>query len=87
MSERRTVIVGAEHDDRLRERVGEVLRSLGAKKRNHTWGVGGSQEIETLEVEIGGELVVVEAETYMGLSISGPVEVVQAIEALLPRPD
>lgn len=31
----------------------------------------GAQVIETLDVEIDGELLRVEAETYMGLSITG----------------
>jgi hypothetical protein len=83
MSATRTVILGAELDDRLRRRVAEALRTLGAKVQRHDWGVAGSQEVDTYEVQVGDQIVVVSAETYVGLSITGPAEIVQAIERLL----
>ena len=69
--ERETVVLGEEHDDRLREVLGKVLKGLGATQRSSSWGLGGSQVVESLDVILDGELLHVEAETYMGLSITG----------------
>ena len=36
-----------------------------------SWGVGGSQELETRTVRLGNDLIIVEAKTYIGLSLTG----------------
>lgn len=80
---RKTLTLGAEHDDALRRALRDVLKRLGANQRAHDWGVAGSQELETLQVQIGVDTVVIEAETYMGLSVSGPADVVERIQAMV----
>lgn len=81
-----TLILGDENDDSLREVLKEVLDGLGASLLRKDWGVGGSQVVETYELAIDGERVVVEAETYVGLSISGPWSLVRRVgDALLER--
>lgn len=82
-SAQKTLILGAEYDDALREALLNVLVRLGAKDLSHDWGVGGSQELETAEVEIGAGRVVVKAETFIGLSIHGPIELVERIRAMV----
>ena len=67
----KTIVLGDEYDEKLRAALIELLKSMGAASLRHDWGVGGSQELETLQVSVGGKVVVVEAETYVGLSISG----------------
>jgi len=47
------------------------------------WGVAGSQEVVRLEVAVAGQTVMVEAETYMGLSIAAPPELVRRIAELV----
>jgi hypothetical protein len=78
-----TVVLGPEHDRRLRRVVQEVIVRLGDKLRTHDWGLGGSQEIETIEIEIGTDRLALEAETYVGLSIRGPSKLVHRIEAMV----
>jgi hypothetical protein len=76
------VRISDEFDDDLRAAVRAALAELGAELGDSSWGVGGSQEIETLEVMIGDQRVIVEAETYVGLTVSGDRQV---IERLLGR--
>jgi len=47
------------------------------------WGLGGSQIIETTKLSLGKDLLVVEAETYVGLSITGEARVVDRVAAML----
>jgi hypothetical protein len=81
--ERITAVLGDEFDDDLRKRLGEVLKTLGAMFSDRGWGLGGSQEIETVSVEIAGKRIVVESETYVGLSVSGERSLVEKIVALV----
>jgi hypothetical protein len=74
------VVLGDEYDEELRSTVVDVLRELGAQRRQRSAGVGGSQEVETLSFRVGEREIVVEAETYMGLSISGDPSLVNDVE-------
>jgi hypothetical protein len=82
-SAQKTLILGPEYDNTLREALHDVLTRLGAKGLAHDWGVGGSQELETAEVQVGVDRVIVEAETFIGLSIRGPVELVERIRGMV----
>ena len=66
------IILGDEYDDEIREVLRVVLVSNGAIEIDKSWGVGGSQEIEITHIRLGDDLIVVEAETFIGLSITGP---------------
>jgi len=77
------LVIGPEHDDELRTAVVAVLKQIGGRQRSHERGVAGSQEVETLEVDVDGQLIVVEAETYVGLSIRGPEELVDRVSSLI----
>ncbi len=79
----KTVVVGTEHDDALRARVGELLSAVGTGDPRSSWAHAGSQELATLDVEIAGRALHAEAETYMGLSIRGAAELVDPIAALI----
>ena len=67
----KTVILGREYDDRLRSSLVKLIREIGGRTLSSTWGVGGSQEIETWVVDLHGDQITFEAETYVGLSVSG----------------
>jgi hypothetical protein len=81
MSDRTRVVVGAEWDEDLRTRLLTVLQDMGTTAGGSTWTVGGSQELEVLQVSVRGQPVVVEAETYVGLTLTGPTDLVKEIQA------
>lgn len=77
------VILGAEWDQTVRARLFSVLKEMGAEPRDHHWGIGGSQEIDTLEVSVDDRCLVIEAETYVGLTLTGPIDLVERIQSRL----
>lgn len=79
----KTVILGDEYDDALRARVFAILRRLGAETAGGDWALGGSQEVETVRVRLDGADLTVEAETYVGLSLTGPADAVDRVTAAL----
>lgn len=78
---RKTVPLGDEYDDALRRRVMDALISMGAVVVDDAWGVGGSQECERVRLNLDGREIVVEAETYVGLQITGDAALVDAVAA------
>ena len=80
------LVVGTEHDEALFERLGDTLLSLGYHPDpSNTWhGMAGSQEISHFEFTSPRGKLTVQAETYMGLSISGPTELISEIRAYFP---
>ena len=80
----KTVILGDEFDDELRSKLQVVLRSLGASgSDSHDWRIAGSQEVETFTAVIDGHKLKVEAETYVGLSITGPSILIDKVKRLI----
>jgi hypothetical protein len=67
----KTIVLGEEFDDELRTDLIEVLRNIGATATQREWAVAGSQELERMAVTLRGNVNVIEAETYIGLSITG----------------
>ena len=79
-----TVVLGDEYDDTLRKKLVDVLRNLGATPvRGPDQFVVGSQDIEELDVVINGRNLHVETETYVGLSICGPADLVEQVRQLV----
>lgn len=82
-----TVVLGDEFDDALRAKLNEVLRQLGALPTGlSNRFVAGSQELEEFEVAVDGRKLHIEAETYIGLSIKGPNDLVQQVRSLMASP-
>ena len=75
----RTVILGPEYDQHLRTTVMEVMRQLGASIETRNWSVAGSQEIETVQAQLAGKPITIEAETLIGLSITGDENMINEI--------
>lgn len=71
------IVLGNEYDDHVRCALRTALMESGATGLDRSWGVGGSQEIETVRVWLGNYVITIESETYVGLSISGPKSVVE----------
>ncbi len=67
-------ILGDEFDSELKSRLIKILKELGAKPISSKWVFAGSQELGTLSVVYKGEGIIIESETFIGLSISGPEE-------------
>lgn len=67
----KTIILGDEYDDDLRDSLVNALKVLGATPVVSDWAAAGSQELETFEFELNGHTLCIEAETYIGLSLSG----------------
>ena len=79
------VVIGDETDDELRDKLLAVLEELGAVQKSSDRGVGGSQEIETAVFDVKGKKLIVEAETYEGLSLRGDKALVEDIQARLAK--
>jgi hypothetical protein len=79
----KTVILGNEYDDDLKSRLIDKLKEMGANPVSSDWGVAGSQEVESLSVRLRDQIVEIESETFVGLSIFGPEELVDEIASLL----
>lgn len=79
IEEQVSIILGDEYDNTLRENLRTVLIRNGATTNESSWNVGGSQEIESLHIELEGRKITIEAETFVGLSISGPKSIIERI--------
>jgi hypothetical protein len=79
-----TEVLGDEFDESLRQRLIDVLRKAGACQpaKGDRFTVG-SQDLEKLDVEIGGHILHIEAETYVGLSITGSADLVEQVRRLV----
>lgn len=81
----RKVILGDEFDAGLRARLLSILESGGAVPLGADWAVAGSQEFDRLTVSLSGATIVIEAETYAGLSLAGPdalvIEIIEKVRS------
>ncbi len=71
--------IGDEHDPALLSRLRTAVANLGGTMTGSFWAVGGSQEITRYEISLPDGAVEVEAETYIGLSLRGPTQLVQQV--------
>ena len=75
----KTIILGDEYDENLRNTINLVLKNNNAVSLGKSWGVGGSQEIEEIKMKLGNEIITIEAETFIGITIKGTSSVVENI--------
>ena len=73
------VVLGDEYDEVLWECLLDALRQLEAKKGSESHSLGGSQEMDSFDVLISGRKLRIESETYVGLSVRGPYDLVDKI--------
>lgn len=76
-----TKVLGSEHDRAVAKALQRVLGDMGAENVSWDWGVAGSQELTTLKVTLNGQPLTIEAETYVGLSVTGHAQTVEDIAA------
>lgn len=79
----KTIVLGDEFDDDLKSHLIEKLKDMGANPVSSDWGMVGSQEMEFLAIRLHDQIVEIESETFVGLSISGPDEIVDEIATSL----
>ncbi len=72
-------VVGPEHDENLFRRLGAVLSAMWFELGPKWDGVGGSQDISHWEIKSVEGTLVLQAETYVGLSVDGPAELVRRV--------
>lgn len=70
---------GPEFDNANQGRLKAVLLDLGYLPVSRWWGVGGSQEVSHWEFAGALGKLTVEAETYIGLTITGPDAAVKEV--------
>ncbi|KVD69734.1 hypothetical protein WS62_13720 [Burkholderia sp. ABCPW 14] len=70
------IVVGDEYDEALRKALSTAISEIGAEVVNKSGGVAGSQDLEVLVINVGGNIVTIEAETFVGISVEGAESVV-----------
>ena len=74
-----TEVLSPEHDRRVVRAATWALRKIGAQRLDQKWSLFGSQEVgEQYRMSSAGPLTLT-AETYMGLVLDGPDEVVSQV--------
>jgi hypothetical protein len=81
----KTILLGAEYDDRVRTAVTDALEAARAVIVQKWSGIGGSQEDEVLEATIDGRPLRIEAETYVGITVTAGEQVADEFAAEVKR--
>lgn len=74
-----TLNLGAEHDPALLEALMIALRELGASVSEADRALGGSQERLSIVTNIAGVRLLIESETYIGLTLKGDQQMVKRV--------
>lgn len=77
--------MGAEYDENLITAVFDTLREMKAKSVASFSGMAGSQDVRVETYVIGDDTIVVEIETYAGLSIETTNDLAQIIAERVGR--
>ena len=80
-----TIVLGEEYDAKLQKVLIEVLQEIGGVKLDNSWGVLGSQEVHTLSIKIGAKTLLIQSETYIGISLTGESTLVQEVSTLVKQ--
>lgn len=75
------IILGNEYDTRLKSVLSQVLNDMGYQCQGESYGIGGSQELQTRHFKRDDDSITIESETYIGLSITGNPEIIKKVEA------
>jgi len=78
----KTVRLGSENDELLRRSLNDVVLGLGAKPVTHECAEG-PQAYERVEAEVRSKRLVIDAKTNAGVSLFGPVDLVDEVHALV----
>jgi hypothetical protein len=78
----KTVRLGSENDELLRQSLNDVVLRLGAKQVTHECTMG-PQAYERVEAEVRSKRLVIDAKTNAGISIFGPTDLVDEIHGMV----
>jgi hypothetical protein len=78
-----TIILGKEYDMECRQALFRVLHDLGAECVSEESGVAGSQDLTIMVFRLNDDELVMEAETYRGLSLTGETDLIRLIQSRL----
>lgn len=74
------IVIGNEYDDNLKDALSLALKQMGAKEISKINALVGSQDISIYKFLVKNEIIRVEFETYIGLSLIGPKNLIREIE-------
>lgn len=79
----RSMLVAADGDARAALALREALTTLGAETVSEEWGLAGSVELTWTTLLVGGRKLIVEQESYEGITLRGPADLVERIAAMV----
>lgn len=65
--------------------ISTALEAIGAQEVTRECALAGSQEIGWRQYEVGHERVVLQSETYVGVTLFGPLKLVSRLAAQIGR--
>jgi hypothetical protein len=80
-------VAGSEHEPKVLASLGTALRGLGYDLRDSWEGVGGSQDIAHWEVVGPRGSLTIECETYIGVTVEGPIALVAELRSAIKQAD
>ena len=80
-----SIVIGNEYDEKLIKSLFLTLQEIGAVKKDESSALVGSQDYYLARCEVNNLILTVEIETYIGVTLSGPSNVVREISNKLKR--
>ena len=74
-----SIIIGDEYDNKLINLLFIILKEMGDTKINETEALAGSQDYYLASFNINNSIITVEIETYIGITLNGPSELIRII--------
>jgi len=78
-----TINIGAEYDQKVWRALKSAITVLDGVLSDDDFSLAGSQELLEIEVKFGNDIVKIESETYMGVTISGSAEIIEKLKCLI----
>jgi hypothetical protein len=78
-----TLNLGPEYDQKMLQALFDALTAEGAQTVEQRSAVVGSQEIGYWKLQLDHSTIEVKAETYLGLTLSGPAEVLARLTQII----
>ena len=81
------IVLGDEYDDALFARLAVEIAALGGVITDKEWTLGGGQDVTVFQITLPDGNIEAVAETYIGLSLRGPTELVEQLaRRVMPDP-
>jgi hypothetical protein len=71
--------IGSEIEEQLLAHLGTILKSMGFVLSDGWNAIAGSQDISQWQVTSAEGTLTIESETYIGLSVTGPAELIRRV--------